>query len=178
MDLKGKLIRLLTYIYIDDSPHKLLKMSRAFKAFKSLNEQVSELSSKRSAHMSNETLDDIIKFIKEYTVMFASKATGIDYFKSFDMEFVRMINYLLRFGLFIYRDNEFQKNDVDFIFSYLCYILDIFTNKNSIKSVNLMDKIISKDTILSGSSKLDPIQRAAYDVKYHLLDKSTLNLEV
>jgi hypothetical protein len=177
MDLKGNFIRLLNYIYIDDSPHKLLKMSRAFKAFKSSNEQIVELSSERSVHM-NKTLNEIIKFIKEYIEAFTSKATGINYFKSFDMEFVRMINYLLRFGLFIYRDNKFQTDDVDFIFSYLCYILDIFTSKDNIKSVNSMDKIISKDTILSELSKLDPIQRAAYDVKYHLLDKSTSNLEV
>ena len=34
-----------------------------------------------------------------------------------------------------------------------------------------MDKIISKDTILTDASKINPIQKAAYDIKYTLFNK-------
>ena len=88
------------------------------------------------------------------------------------MEFVRMLNYLLRFGLFIYRDNEFKINDIDLIFSYLCFVCDIFTKKSDIKSIYSLDKIISKDNILSDISKLDPIQRSTHDIKYTLFNKN------
>lgn len=122
IDLRGKFIRLLNYLYIDDPPHKLLKMSRAFKAYESTNQYISEISSTRSKHLTNQNLEDLINFIKEYIEAFARKATGVSYIKSFDMELVRLINYLLRFGLFIYRGNVFQSADVDLVFSFLCHI--------------------------------------------------------
>ena len=88
------------------------------------------------------------------------------------MEFVRMLNYLLRFGLFIYRDKEFQINDINLIFSYLCFVCDIFTKKSDIKSIYSLDKIISKDNMLSDISILNPIQRSAHDIKYTLFNKN------
>jgi hypothetical protein len=37
IDLRGKFVRIFNYLYIDDPPHKLIKMTRAFKAYESSN---------------------------------------------------------------------------------------------------------------------------------------------
>lgn len=81
-----------------------------------------QISSTRADYLSDHDLDDLIYFIKEHIKAFGKEATGISYIKSFHMEFVRMINYLIRFGLFIYRKNTFQSQDMDLIFSFLCFI--------------------------------------------------------
>mmetsp|Transcript_29160 Transcript_29160/g.33360 ORF Transcript_29160/g.33360 Transcript_29160/m.33360 type:complete len:170 (-) Transcript_29160:5297-5806(-) len=119
IELRGTFIRLMNYIYIDDPPHQLLKVSRAFKAYESCNQYIEHISSTRSDYLNNTNLNRIIKFILEYIQAFALNANGISYIKSFDMEFVRLINYLLKFGLFIYRNNSFQTEDVDTIFSFM-----------------------------------------------------------
>lgn len=147
-------------------------MTRAFKAYESSNEYIEKISSTRSNHLNDENLGDLIWFIKQYIEAFAGKAAGLSQIRTFDMEFVRMLNYLLRFGLFIYRDNEFQIKDIDLVFSYLCFVCDIFTKKSDIKSIYSLDKIISKDNMLSDVSKLDPIQRSAHDIKYTLFNKN------
>ncbi|CAI2387002.1 unnamed protein product [Moneuplotes crassus] len=169
---RGSLIRLLYSIYIDDPPHKLLKMERAFKAYESADEYIQKISSTRNNHITDVDLDHLVDFIKEYMTAFAKKATGVSYLKNFDMEFVRLLNYLIRFGLFIYRDKTFQSKDIDFVFSYLCHICDIFTTKSYITSKHSLDKIISKDTILTDASKMNPIQKASYDIKYQLFNKN------
>ena len=74
--------------------------------------------------------------------------------------------------MFIYRDNVFQTNDVDFIFSYLCHILDIYTGRNYIKSVNNLDKLVAKDTVEENVSQMDPFTRVGYDIKYRLFNKN------
>jgi hypothetical protein len=94
------------------------------------------------------------------------------------MEFVRMINFLIKFGLFIYRKNTFQSQDIELIFNFLCYICDIFTNRSDIESLNSLDKIISKDKILTDHSKMNPVQKAAYDIKYALFNKSFTNTSI
>ena len=85
---------------------------------------------------------------------------------------IRTLRYLLNFGLFIYRDNIFQTSDVDFIFSYLWHVLDFFTGRNYIKSVNSLDKLVGKDNIQADVSLLDPFSRVGYDIKYRLFNKS------
>ena len=104
--------------------------------------------------------------------MFASKATGASYIKTFDLELIRWLKYLLKFGLFIYRDNAFQTDDVDFIFSYLWHILDIYTGRNYIKSVNNLDKLVAKDTVEDDIAQMDPFSRVGYDIKYKLFNKN------
>ena len=79
---------------------------------------------------------------------------------------------MLRFGLFIYRNNTFQTNDVDFIFSYLCHLLDFYTGRNYIKSVNSLDKIVGKDNIQADVSQLDPFGKVGHDIKYRLFNKN------
>lgn len=172
IELRGTFIRLLNYIYIDDLPHQLLKVSRAFKAFESCNQYIEHISSTRSDYLNTTNLNRIIHFIMAYIQAFAQKADGISYIKSFDMELVRLINYLLKFGLFIYRNNKFQIDDVNTIFSFLCHISDILTSRSYITKINSMDKIISKDTVHEDRSKMIPVERAAYDVKYYLFNKN------
>ena len=77
--------------------------------------------------MDQNVLNELITAIKEYIHTFALEATGIDCIKSFDLELIRSIRYLLKFGIIIYRDGNFQSADVDYIFSYLCHILDFYT---------------------------------------------------
>ena len=100
-------------------------MTRAYKAYESANQYIETISSRRNNFLTDENLNSLMRYIKEYIEAFASKATGVNYFKNYDMEFVRLINYLLRFGLFIYLqkgNNQFQSKDIDFVFSYLSHI--------------------------------------------------------
>ena len=92
------------------------------------------ISSQRSYDLNKQNLDDIILFIKNYVKAFAMKVTSTSFIKTFELELIRWIKYLLKFGLFVYRDNTFQTEDIDFIFSYLWHILDIYTGRNYVKS--------------------------------------------
>jgi hypothetical protein len=118
-DLKSKFVRLLNTIYIDDAPHKMLKMTRAFKAYESANQYIEKISSRRSNYLTNENLEELIVYSREYIKAFAAQATGISSIKKYDMEFVKLLGYLVKFGLFIYRNNKYQSQDIDLIFSFL-----------------------------------------------------------
>jgi hypothetical protein len=76
IELRGKFIRLINYIYIDDPPHKLLKMKRAFKAYESSNKYIEEISSTRSPYLQENNLNKLIEFVKEYIEVFAKDAGG------------------------------------------------------------------------------------------------------
>jgi hypothetical protein len=43
---------------------------------------------------------------------------------------------------------------------------------SDVTSLHSLDKIISKDTILKDVSKMNPLQKASYDIKYQLFNKS------
>ena len=85
---------------------------------------------------------------------------------------IRWIRYLFRFGLFIYRDNAYQTSDVDFVFSYLWHVLDIYTGRKYINSMNELDELVSKDTAQEDTSHLNPFLRFGSDIKYRLFNKS------
>jgi len=99
-------------------------MTRAYKANESGDQYFERISFRRNEFLTDENLNSLVKYIKEYIKAFSSKATGVSYLKDFDMEFVRLLNYLLRFGLFVYvkREDKFEIKDVEFVFSYLCHI--------------------------------------------------------
>jgi hypothetical protein len=136
---------------------------------------IEEISMARSNHLDKENLEDLIDFIKEYIHQFKIEANGISHIKSFHMELMRMINYLARFGLLIYRNNKFQKEDMCSIFGFLCCICSLFTSRSYLKSMHSLEKLISKDTILTDVSKMNPVQKAAYDIKYTLFNKNFTN---
>jgi len=50
---------------------------------------------------------------------FKKEAIGISYIKTFHMELMKMISYLIKFGLLIYRNNTFKSEDMELIFSFL-----------------------------------------------------------
>jgi hypothetical protein len=88
-ELRGKLMKLLTYIYIDDEPHKLIKLTRAFKAYEPADEYIVSSSSTRSNYIYEESLSKLFNFIREYINSFASYAKGDSHVKSFEMELIR-----------------------------------------------------------------------------------------
>ena len=99
------------------------------------------------------------------------KVTSTSFIKTFELELIRWIKYLLKFGLFVYRDNTFQTEDIDFIFSYLWHILDIYTGRNYVKSYKNLEKLIIKDVMVD-SSKIDSFSRVQNDIKYRLFNKN------
>ena len=78
---------------------------------------------------------------------------------------------MLKFGIFTHRNNEFQVDDIDDLFSFLCHILDIFTNRKDYIELLSLDSIAQKDEIIEDYTQNNPIQKAAYDIKYRVLNK-------
>jgi hypothetical protein len=52
----------------------------------------------------------------------------------------------------------------------------MLTVTSDVISLHSLDKIISKDTILTDASKMNPIQKASYDIKYQLFNKDLSSL--
>ena len=57
---------------------------------------------------------------------------------------------MLKFGIFTHRNNEFKIDDIDDLFSFLCHILDIFTNRKDYIELLSLDSIAQKDEIIEG----------------------------
>ena len=165
------LIRIFTSIYIDDHPHNLMKMSRCFKAFQSGDDYLGDSNFQRSEDLTAEDLDDLFNYIRNYFYAFAKSARGPSYIKPFEMELVKCCKFMLKFGIFTYRNNKFQFDDIDDLFSFLCHILDIFTNRKDVLALKSLDTIVQKDSIINDYTQNNPIQKAAFDIKYRLLNK-------
>ena len=82
---------------------------------------------------------------------------------------------MLKFGIFTYRNNSFQVDDVDDLFSFLCHILDIFTNRKEYFNLQSLDTITQQDAIITDYTQNNPVQKAAHDIKYRLLNKRDWN---
>lgn len=169
--LKASLVRMFTYLYIDDHPHSLMKMSRCYKAFQPADEYLNESEFARSQELSSEDLEQVFKYIHSYFYRFAKVATGQSFIKAYEMELVKLCKYMLKFGIFTYRNGEFQIKDIDDLFSFLCHILDIFANRKDYQDLKSLDNITQKDQIINDYTQNNPIQKAAFDTKYRLLNK-------
>lgn len=77
------------------------------------------MSSVHSNDFSTENMNHLMEFIVSYMVNFCKTTTEMSSLTNFDYEFIRMINYMIRFGLFIYRNNQFQTRDVTMVFKFL-----------------------------------------------------------
>jgi hypothetical protein len=169
--LKASLVRIFTHLYIDDHPHTLMKISRCFKAYQRADDYLNETEFKRSEHLSSEDLEKVFIYIHDYFYRFAKVATGQSFVKAYEMELVKLCKFMLKFGIFTYRNNIFQIDDINDLFSFLCHILDIFTNRNDYQNLKSLDNITQKDQIIDDYTQNNPIQKAAYDTKYRLLNK-------
>ena len=170
--IKGKIARMLAYIYIDDADHISYKTSRVFKAYGTSNNNSGKLllhslflASEKKSSQDDEKLKELINYINENIKNFKDIND-----ESFHYEFIRLLNYLIRFRLFEFSEDDFQNKFGSKVFNYLCYMCDIFTGQSSIESMHSLDKIISKDTILTDASRSNPFQKAAYDVKFTLFN--------
>mmetsp|Transcript_1644 Transcript_1644/g.2034 ORF Transcript_1644/g.2034 Transcript_1644/m.2034 type:complete len:685 (-) Transcript_1644:200-2254(-) len=166
----GKFVRILNYFYIDARPHKLLKIKRGYRAYETLNNRIIHLSSGYSKNLQDGNLDRLIHFIREYIKAFSRVAYSVSSIKKYHLEIIKLINYLLRFGMFIYRNQKMQKDDVDLAFSFLTHICDLFTNKKDLKYANSLDRIIGRDTVQTDLLKTNPFERAGNDIKYTLFN--------
>lgn len=116
---RASLIRLFTSIYIDDHPHSLMKMSRCFKAYQSADNYMDDSLYDRSPEMTSEDLDGLFQYINHYFYAFAKEARGPSFVKAFEMELVKCCKFMLKFGIFTHRNEGFQINDIDDLFSFL-----------------------------------------------------------
>lgn len=76
----------------------------------------------------------------------------------------------MRYGIFIYRDNTFQIEDIDKLFSFLCIILEHM--EYSYKPQHVLDDLINNDTVIERFSDSNPIHRVAHDIKYSLFNRN------
>lgn len=173
--LRASLIRIFTSIYIDDHPHSLMKMSRCFKAYESADDYLGDSNFERSDELTAEDLEGLFNFINHYFYAFAKEARGASSVKAFEMELVKCCKFMLKFGIFTYRNDTFQVDDIDDLFSFLCHILDIFTNRKDYINLQSLDSITQKDAIIDDYTQNNPIQKAAFDLKYRLLNKKDWN---
>jgi len=146
-------------------------MSRSFKAYQSADSHTNEVEFKRSEELTAEDLNNLFDYINNYFFAFAKEARGPSYVRAFEMELVKCCKYMLKFGIFTHRNNDFQIEDIDDLFSFLCHILDIFTNRKNFVELKALDLIAQKDEIIEEYTQNNPIQKAAYDIKYRVLNK-------
>jgi hypothetical protein len=170
-NFRACLIRLLTYIYIDDHPHIFLKLNRCFRANRSVDKYLHELPFERSEFLSSDNLEKLFMFILDYFYAFAKEERGASSVQAFEMELVRCCKFMLKFGIYTHRNNQVNINDLADLFNFICYILDIFINRKDFISVQDLDTIIHKDQIIDDYTQNNPIQKAVFDIKYRLLNK-------
>jgi hypothetical protein len=113
----------------------------------------------------------LFDYIQEYFYSFPRVAKGASSIKAFEMELVKCCKYMLKFGIFTNRNDTFQIDDVDDLFSFLCHILDIFTNRKEYIGLSSLDTLVHKDSIIADYTQNNPVQKAFFDIKYSLLNK-------
>ena len=104
--------------------------------------------------------------MNDYIDSFVSQIKGVSQIQSFELEIIRCCYYMLRFGLFIYRDGEFKTKDINKLFSFLCIILDFMTTKGYNKAHHILDDLINRDAVLENMINTNPVIRVGHDIKY------------
>ena len=159
-------------MYVDDPPHKLVKLSRTIKGYESADKYIDDLSESFENNLALNDIYKLFRFLNEYMVSFVNQIKGVSQIQSLELEVIRCCHYMLRFGLFIYRDGEFKIKDVDKLFSFLCLILDFMTKKGYNKAHHILDDLINRDAVLENVININPITRVGHDIKYSLFNRN------
>ena len=171
-DLRARFVRLFTFMYVDDPPHRIMKLSRTVKGYESADKYIKDISQSFTNNLDLSDVHKLFDFLSEYMDSFVKQITGVSQIQSFELEIIRCCYYMLRFGLFIYRDNEFKTEDVDKLFSFLCLILDFMTKKGYNKAIHILDDLINRDAVLENVININPVTRVGHDIKYSLFNRN------
>ena len=164
-------MRLLTYIYIDDPAHTMIRYARAYRVYQTCDDNLADQIYKITEEITKEDFEILFKFIKQYSTEFSKKKRTAGIINTFEMEMIRMSKYLLKYGITTYRTQKFIISDLENLFGFMCNILDIFTHRSYAKSQQAIDKINSKDMISDDFLKENPIMQSFNDIKYQFLNK-------
>ena len=70
-----------------------------------------------------------------------------------------------------HRKGEFNSSDLDDMFGYLCFLLDIYTKRLHLSGIQTLDYVAQKDSSIDDYAMSNPLQRSAYDIKNWLFNK-------
>ena len=147
--MRAALVKLINYIYIDSEEHHIISYSRAYRGFLPFEDMIKTTFHRKTDKISSADYEDLFGWFMRFINKFGkNKQTLASVLSSpLVIELLKLSNYTLKFGIFNIREGGQKEKDLGTLFGFLCFILDIFTNRIYANKVSALERILSQDTV-------------------------------